>query len=132
MPTVSFSASLNLDGRAVSLAKSYAAGILHERRFELAAGAVRELAFDATAEGATVKFLYIKATKTAEPTLQAEVMYGVTDAEASAPSTGTGWTEINGILVSWAEQVLSANNKLYIYNAGNDRITVDLAIGLEG
>jgi hypothetical protein len=60
------------------------------------------------------------------------VSYGTDDAEASDAANGVAWKEINGIKVAWEEIALSADNKLYVYNHGNDRIKVDMAIGLEG
>jgi hypothetical protein len=131
MASVSFSASLTVDGKAHSLSKSYTAGVLIEQEFELAAGAVRSIAIP-TNDGTSVKFLYIKAVDSADPTQAAEVSYGTNDAEASDAANGTNWNVVYGLKVAWENVALSTANKLHIYNHGSSRILVELAIGLEG
>lgn len=131
MASVSLSGSLTIRSRAHTLSKSYTAGFLIDEEFDLAASAVHEVAVP-TAQGTTVKFMYLKVVKDADPTQSAAVKYGTDDAEASDPGSGTKWVVVNGLKVSWEEIALSTQNKLHVYNHGAEKVQVELSIGMEG
>ena len=123
---VSLTASLS-DGETTSIAHTYLAEHHHTYKFELAAGAVRQLQFQTAIEGTAIKFLFLESVLTSN-----EISYGVTDAEASDPGNGSNWHAVNGLLISWESLTLSAAGKLHIYNSGSNRATVTVKIGLDG
>ena len=131
MTAIVLSASLTVDGKAISLAKSYTADVVREYHFDLAAGAVRQFSFDDTYDGTALKFLYIKALKSSDLTQEGDVSYGTSDAEASDAANGVAWTEVAGLCVDWSERALSTLNRFDVYNAGSDRLTLDVVFALE-
>ena len=130
--TVTLSATLDLGGNEVSISKSYTAEFLRTFDFELAAGAIMSLAFDAVLEGADSQFLFIQALNASDLTQHTTVSYGFSDADASVPASGTLWRSVNGLHLSWEDVDLSANGKLYVYNSGSNRASVKVSVGLDG
>lgn len=130
--SITLSATLNLGGNSKSISKSYTAEYLRTFDFELAAGAIMALTFDSTHEGADLQLLYIRAVNNADTSQDAEVSFGLSDADASDPVNGTEWRPINGLHLSWEDVSLSATNKLYVYNSGANRANVTVSVGLDG
>ena len=131
MSTV-LSGTINIEGLAVSLAKTLTLGVSMIRTFELKAAGVREFTFD-TLDGTVLKFFFIKAVQASDPTQQKEIQYSNLDADGADPPNGTGWKEINSLEISYAERALSSgNNSFYLYNAGNEALQVTVAAALEG
>ena len=130
--TVIFSGTISLGGNSLSLAWTITPDYLRVFDFELAAGAVMALTFDATHEGDDAQFLLIRALNTSDATQHTEVSYGVSDSDASDPANGSGWKPINGFILSREYIDLSSNGKLYIYNSGSNRATVTVSVGLDG
>lgn len=130
--SVSLTATLTLNGNAKSLALSYAAVFLRVFDFELAAGDLMTLSFDATTEGTDCQFLFIQALNNADTTQKTAVSYGVSDTDAADPANGTSWRSINGLHLSRESLSLSATYKLYIYNSGGNKANVTVAVGLDG
>ena len=128
---VSLTASLS-DGETTSIAHTYLAEHHHTYKFELAAGAVRQLQFQTAIEGTAIKLLFLESVLTSNASTHSEISYGVTDAEASDPGNGSNWHAVNGLLISWESLTLSAAGKLHIYNSGSNRATVTVKIGLDG
>lgn len=130
--SVSLSATLALGGNSKGISKAYTAEYLRVFDFELSAGATMALTFDSTHEGADLQFLYIRAVSNADTTQDTEVSFGVSDADASAPASGTAWRAVNGLHLSWESISLSATGKLYIYNSGSNKADVTVSVGLDG
>jgi hypothetical protein len=114
------------------MSHSYVAEHYYSLEFELAAGAVRQIAFQTALEGTAIKFLALEALQTSNTSVHTEVSYGTSDAEASDPGNGTAWRAVNGLLISWESITLSAAGKLHVYNSGSNRATVTLKVGLDG
>jgi hypothetical protein len=129
--TVTISGTITA-GEVITIAKTHTSEHTHTRKFELAAGAVMELVFQSAIEGTALRFLYIRSQSTADLTQEADVSYGVSDAEASDPGNGTAWRAVNGLHLSWEQLSLSTANKLHIYNSGSVRATVTVIAGLDG
>ena len=131
--TVTLSGTVALgSGRTVSLSKSYTSEHLRIRDAEIQASDLLTLTFDSTIEGDDLKFLLIESRLAADTSQVAPVKYSVLDADGADPPNGTAWREVNGTLVSWEDITLSATYKLYLYNAGANKIAVTVAVGLDG
>jgi hypothetical protein len=131
--TVKLSASLFLGTRSRSLHRSSSLGKAISEDFELAPGAVRQIALDSSHDGTSLVFLCIGAVLNSDGKTPAVVSYGVSDAAASNPSDpqySANWIDVDGLEVSWRTIALSTQNRIYIYNSGAAKINVSLVIGV--
>ena len=129
--SVALTASLS-DGETTAISATYTAEHWHSYKFELAAGAVRQLTFQTALEGTSLKFMFLESVQTSNTSQHTEVSYGTSDAEASDPGNGVAWKAVNGLYIALETIALSSGGKLHIYNSGSNRATVTLKVGLDG
>lgn len=121
--SIVLSGTLTAESMPITLAKTLDIDLAVIRTFELAALASREFEFDSD-DGTSLKFLFVKAVKASDATQEGEIQYSALDADGADPANGTEWVEFNYLELSFAERALSVANKFFLYNSGNEALTV--------
>lgn len=137
MSSIKVGLAVEVDGRSVQFVpaskEDTAANAPMVQSFELAAGALREIAFHSDSDGTSLHFLLIGAVLNSDPTTLAEVSYCFDDGSSASAASYGSWKVVSGIGGSlWTKQALSTQNKLYVYNHGAARINVAVIADAEG
>jgi len=136
MSSIKVSLAISVNGRLIPIAPAYKEDSSADspiiQQFELAAGAIREIAFDTTLGGDSLAFLLVGAVLNSDGATPAAVSIALADAAYSDPAYAS-WTVIDGLGGGlWETRALSLTGKIYAYNHGSARINVTLIADMEG